>query len=96
MAARATRPQGRTKGSKNLVGATAKQNILAVFTRLGGTAAMADWAQENQTEFYRLYARLIPTEVEAKIGGDIICIERDPTIRPEGYSRKGRPPDSSS
>ena len=57
----------RLRGSKNLVGATAKENVLAVFTRLGGTAAMAEWAEENKTEFYRLYARLIPQEVAAKV-----------------------------
>jgi len=36
--------------------------LLAVFTRLGGTAAMAEWAKRNKTDFYRLYARLIPPE----------------------------------
>lgn len=45
----------------------AKENIAAVFTRLGGTAQMAKWAQENQTEFYKLYARLVP--VEQKVSG---------------------------
>jgi len=43
------------------------ENIVAVFTRLGGTAAMAEWARRNQTEFYRLYARLIPTESTTEI-----------------------------
>lgn len=51
------------KGSPNKVGAEVKENIVAVFTRLGSTAAMAEWAAKNLTEFYRLYARLIPTEV---------------------------------
>jgi hypothetical protein len=54
--------RGRPPGSKNKVGRTAKENIVAVFTRLGGTAAMAEWARENLTEFYRLYGRLIPLE----------------------------------
>jgi hypothetical protein len=89
MAARKTRPPGRSKGSKNLVGATAKENILAVFTRLGGTAAMAEWAGENRTEFYRLYARLIPTEGGTSVNGTIIVEERDPTVREPGYNRRG-------
>ena len=58
----------RPKGVPNKVGAQAKENIVAVFTRLGGTAAMADWARNNQTEFYRLYARLIPTDSTTEIG----------------------------
>jgi len=50
------------KGSPNKLNAGAKENIAAVFTRLGGTAEMAKWAKENQTEFYRLYGRLVPVE----------------------------------
>lgn len=57
----------RPKGVPNKLGAQAKENIVAVFTRLGGTAAMAAWAERNKTEFYRLYARLIPTETVAEI-----------------------------
>lgn len=57
----------RTKGARNKIGAQVKENVIAVFTRLGGTAAMADWARENLTEFYKIYARLIPTEVTATI-----------------------------
>ena len=57
----------RPRGVLNKVGAQVKENIVAVFTRLGGTAAMAGWARENQTEFYRLYARLIPSESTTEI-----------------------------
>jgi hypothetical protein len=57
-----TRGPGRPKGSVNKVTATAKENIIAVFSRIGGEAAMAKWALENPTEFYKLYSRLIPVE----------------------------------
>ena len=57
----------RPKGSKNKVTESAKDNILAVFTRLGGTDTMAAWARKNQTEFYRLYARLIPQELAGRV-----------------------------
>ena len=40
---------------------------MAVFTRLGGTAAMAEWATENKTEFYRIYARLLPIDMSADV-----------------------------
>lgn len=53
----------RKTGSKNVLGASAKENVVAVFTRLGGTHAMAEWAKDNLTDFYRLYAKLIPQEV---------------------------------
>lgn len=51
-------------GSKNKIGAQVKENLVAVFNRLGGTAAMAEWANENKTEYYRMYARLSPTELD--------------------------------
>ena len=51
---------GRPKGSPNKVSRIAKENFETVFERLGGVDNMATWAQENQTEFYRHYAKLIP------------------------------------
>jgi hypothetical protein len=58
---------GRPPGAKNKLTASVKENIVAVFTRLGGTAAMAKWAEGNKTEFYRLYSRLAPTQLEATV-----------------------------
>lgn len=40
----------------------ARENILRVFGLIGGQAAMAAWATKYPTEFYRLYARLIPVD----------------------------------
>jgi hypothetical protein len=57
----------RPVGSKNKVGTQVKENIVAVFTRLGGTAEMAEWAKENKTEFYRMYCRLAPTDITVDI-----------------------------
>jgi hypothetical protein len=68
MAATITPPAGRPKGVQNKVSGTVKDNMLAVFNRLGGTSKMAEWAEANLTEFYKLYARLIPTDV--KLSGD--------------------------
>ena len=55
------------KGSPDRIGAGVKSNVIGVFEKIGGREAMATWAQENLTEFYRLYARLIPSEVTATI-----------------------------
>jgi hypothetical protein len=70
----------RLKGSKNKVGETAKENILAVFTRVGGTSRMASWAEDNLTEFYRLYARLIPTEVTGSVEHEVIQAPNESTL----------------
>lgn len=55
------------KGKPNATSATAKENLIAVFTRLGGTAQMAAWAKKNQSDFYRLYARLVPQQIDMDV-----------------------------
>lgn len=49
--------------------ATVKDALMATFERLGGVEAMARWASENQTDFYKLYAKLLP--VQANINVDV-------------------------
>ena len=68
---RVKRPGGRKPGVPNKISGAAKDNIAAVFVRMGGTAAMARWAKKNQSEFYKLYARLLPVEVTGEGGGPI-------------------------
>ena len=54
---------GRKAGTRNKVTAGAKANIMRVFDDIGGVKNFARWAQENETEFYRHYAKLVPLEV---------------------------------
>lgn len=79
---------GRAKGTPNKVSATAKENIIAVFTRMGSTAGMARWAKKHPTDFYRIYARLLPTEIEGSLNVPVTVVFDDPTHRPAGYARK--------
>ena len=53
----------RPKGSLNKISSGAKSNITAVFETIGGRDKMAEWAEQNMTEFYKLYGRLLPHEV---------------------------------
>ena len=64
----------RPKGAKNVTSGTAKENVLAVFTRLEGTAGMAKWARKHPTEFYKLYGRLLPIEGPGTVGEHILTI----------------------
>lgn len=54
---------GRVAGTPNKLSGQAKDNIGAVFNRIGGTAAMAEWANENKTAFYQIYSKLIPVQI---------------------------------
>lgn len=58
---------GRSKGTSNKVTKGVQENILDVFERIGGVRNFAAWALENQTEFYRHYAKLLPLQMN--IGG---------------------------
>jgi hypothetical protein len=37
------------------------------FELIGGVPRFAQWADRNQTEFYKLFARMIPTEAHASV-----------------------------
>lgn len=54
--------KGRPKGVPNKMTAAAKEAFQLAFDGVGGVDALVEWAQENRTEFFKLYARLIPVE----------------------------------
>lgn len=62
---------GRKAGTPNKLSGIAKENVIAVFNRLDGTAGMAEWASENKTEFYKIYARLLPTDSTVEHSGAV-------------------------
>ncbi len=64
-------PNGRPKGTPNKLTASAKEAFAFAFAESGGAEALTAWAQENRTEFYRLFARLIPTELSGPDGAGI-------------------------
>ena len=55
---------GRKPGSLNKVSTTVKQNVIDVFDKIGGIDAMASWATDNRSEYYRIYSRLAPVSQE--------------------------------
>jgi len=47
---------------------TARDNLAKAFDLMGGVPALVVWGRANPTEFYRLWARLVPKEsVEASV-----------------------------
>jgi len=55
---------GRKKGTPNKISGQVRNNVIDVFDEIGGVQEMALWAAENRTEYYRLYAKLMPTQSE--------------------------------
>lgn len=60
---------GSRKGSPNKLTKSVKEAFEIVFNELQSdkNANLATWAKENTTDFYRLAAKLIPTDIKADI-----------------------------
>jgi len=60
---------GKVKGTPNKLTRTVKETVLAVFDNLQADpkANLLSWGKENPTEFYKIAAKLIPTEVNANV-----------------------------
>lgn len=54
--------KGRKKGVPNKTTKSARDAFASAFDQVGGAEALTVWAKANPTEFYKLYARLIPVE----------------------------------
>jgi hypothetical protein len=59
---------GRPKGALNKTTRAAKEAFTLAFENIGGAEALSEWARANQTDFYKLFARLIPTELSGPDG----------------------------
>ena len=55
---------GRKKGSKNKLPMSVKQSLIRAYSEMGGDEALAAWGRRNPTEFYKIWVKLMPTQVE--------------------------------
>jgi hypothetical protein len=54
---------GRPKGLPNKVTRVVKELLADAFDELGGLPAFVAWGRKNPTEFYKLWAKLLPTQL---------------------------------
>lgn len=57
-------PKGKPKGSKNVVPSSVKEAFKLAFEGIGGVPAFIEWAKVERSEFYKIYSKLLPKEVE--------------------------------
>lgn len=73
------RSGGRQKGSQNRITRAFKDAIRIVYDDIGGHAAFAAWARDNPGDFYRIAARLIPSEVQIQEQREVtVVVVRNP------------------
>lgn len=65
--ARGRKTGGRARGTPNSLSADAKAEVLACYAAIGGREQFRRWAEDNQTEFYKLFARLLPKNVQGRV-----------------------------
>ena len=56
--------KGRKKGVPNKITKEVKEVIAQVFEDIGGIAAFGTWARAEKTEFYKMYAKLLPIQLQ--------------------------------
>ena len=67
-------PNGRPVGSKNKF-TTLKAAFIDAFEEIGGVDNLVEWARCNQTEFYKMLARLMPREIHADVNAGTSLVE---------------------
>lgn len=58
---------GRKAGTPNKTTQSVKAALEATFEQMGGVPAMLTWAKSEPTEFFKLYAKLLPVQVQADL-----------------------------
>ena len=72
---------GRKAGTPNKVTTAAKEAFALAFEGIGGVKELAKWAKENQTEFFKLYARMIPVELSGEVKARIEVVDDIPSAK---------------
>jgi hypothetical protein len=70
---------GRPKGASNKLTKTFKELVSETVQKLNDNpkTTMENWAVQNQTEFWKIASKLIPTEVQAKVEATIVKVVRE-------------------
>ena len=55
---------GRKKGVPNKISGTVKEGLALCFEGIGGQESLQNWARRNRTEFYKLWSKMLPTEIQ--------------------------------
>lgn len=66
---------GRKRGTPNKHSSAVKESLEAVFENLGGVPGMTVWAKANQTEFYGLWVKTLPKDVNLASDINKIIVE---------------------
>lgn len=74
---------GRTKGTPNKLTESAKEAFEIAYSKLqeNDETSLFGWAEKNLTDFYKLYSKLIPTDIKAKVDTTVQQFDLKDTIK---------------
>lgn len=76
---------GRAKGTQNKLTRSSRTALTLAFDGLGGVDGLVAWAEKNQSDFYRIWAKLVPREVQPDVDGPVqITVVRVAAPQPVG------------
>lgn len=57
-------PKGKVKGTQTKQTQSVKEAFRLAFEGIGGVTALIKWAKREKTEFFKIYSKLLPKELE--------------------------------
>ncbi len=62
---------GRKKGTPNKTPGRVAEALQSAFEGVGGEEALIEYAKDDPAGFYKLYAKMLPSKIEAEHTGDL-------------------------
>lgn len=64
---------GRRKGSRNKTTVSVKEALTQAFDEMGGVPSLVEWGQANRRDFYAIWGKLIPREMDITSKGESLA-----------------------
>jgi hypothetical protein len=74
--------KGRKRGNPNKTTVAVKRAFELAFEGVGGVRALTTWGKKNQTEFFKLYSKLLPANLKLEVAplplpeGPVLTVEQ--------------------
>lgn len=82
---------GRPKGSLNKMTMEAKAAIEEAFQRIGDVDALAVWAQQNQSDFYKhIWIKILPLSIAATVEHRYALRLPQPALKAEEWAKQNQ------
>ena len=93
--AKGVKTGGRKKGSANKTTTAVKEALIEAFEEIGGIDSLVSWGRLNETEFYKLWVKVLPQEINANLSGEVDLNARVTIYMPDNGRDGNQPKDGN-